>query len=391
MLKRIRSLVRFCVAATLWVHAAFLLDMPRIRFALLSSRLHTSQGEITVLILIAGFSILASYGWAKVAVDLIYIYFFPFVCLYYLGRWLVRFGLWLNQYIAPGIEAETTEAPYYTQIPLPTLVAAAAPSSPQIAVPQLVEPKQTLWQKILTYAIRPFKQFTLLWCLLLLLTTHQWLAYIALAIVSIHIFVLLIRVLKMSFTTDGWLSKIAKNLQGQMEDHIRRIIDARNAELTQETRQAWTALRSLLMGVNFLQRCRQIAQWAAFLGIAAFIVIYLYVALLFSFEYHGIARLQGIVFPWSNALMTAVFLPIAYPDLPHTNVLRLLGGVQWVCILALGTSTVVSVVRQKLKPFYAVADIISQKMDEEDVKATLILLKDKLIQSSARKELETKR
>jgi hypothetical protein len=104
--------------------------------------------------------------------------------------------------------------------------------------------------------------------------------------------------------------------------------------------------------------------------------------LLFSFEHHGVARLQGIVFPWSSALITAVFLPIAYPDLPHTNALRLLGGIQWVCALALGASTIISVVRQKLRPFYAVADTIRQKMDEDDVKATLIVLKDKLVQSS---------
>lgn len=368
----------------------FLLDIPHVNFAPFSNRLHTSQGEIAVLILIGGFSILASYGWSNVAVDLIYIYFFPFVCLYYLCRWLVRFALWLNEYVSPKSETEATEPPYYTQIPLPILVAPAARPSLQPVIPEPPEQPQTLWQKFLVDVIRPFKRFTLLWCLLLLLTTRRWLAYVALAIVSVHLTVLLFDVLKLSLATDGWFSKVAKNLQAQMEGHIRKITEARDAELTQETKQAWSALRSLLIGVNFLENRKQVAQWTAFLGIVIFIIIYLYVALIFSFEYHGIARLQGIVFPWSSALITAVFLPIAYPDLPHTNTLRLLGGIQWVCVIALGTSTIVSVVRQKLRPFYVVADTIRQKMDEEDVKTTLIVLKEKLSQTSTPLDAGTK-
>src|SRR5271157_3230921 len=71
MLKRIRSLTRFAVALILWAHATFLFDVPRAGLVPLFSRLHTSEGEAAVLVLIAGFSVLASYGWGKVTVDLI--------------------------------------------------------------------------------------------------------------------------------------------------------------------------------------------------------------------------------------------------------------------------------------------------------------------------------
>src|SRR5271157_4053304 len=90
MLKRIRSLTRFAVAVILWAHAIFLFDVPRAALGPFFDRLHTSEGEAAVVALIAGFSILATYGWGKVTVDLIYIYFFPFICLYRLARLLVR-------------------------------------------------------------------------------------------------------------------------------------------------------------------------------------------------------------------------------------------------------------------------------------------------------------
>ncbi len=49
----------------------------------------------------------------------------------------------------------------------------------------------------------------------------------------------------------------------------------------------------------------------------------------------------------------------------------------------LGASTIVGVVRQKLEPSYAVPGNVRQKEDEEDVRTTLTVLNDKIIQSSA--------
>jgi hypothetical protein len=122
MLKRIRSLTRFAVAAILWAHGIFLFDVPRATLAPLFDRLHTSEGEATVLALIAGFSVLASYGWGKVTVDLIYIYFFPFISLYHFARVLVRAAIALGRLVAPIARSESSEPPpYYVQIPLPIL------------------------------------------------------------------------------------------------------------------------------------------------------------------------------------------------------------------------------------------------------------------------------
>ncbi len=174
MLKRIRSLTRFAVAVILWAHAIFLFDVPRATLAPRFERLHTSEGEATVIALIAGFSILASYGWGKVTVDLIYIYFFPFICLYYLARLLVRAAIGLGGFVAPREPSESSEPPpYYVQIPRPILVSPTPQTAQPVAGSNTVEQKEEgFWDKVARHTLRPFRQFTLLWCLLLLLTTH---------------------------------------------------------------------------------------------------------------------------------------------------------------------------------------------------------------------------
>ena len=377
MLKRIRSLTRFAVGVILWAHAIFLFDLPRATLAPLFDRLHTSAGEATVLALIAGFSILATYGWGKVTVDLIYIYFFPFICLYYVARVLVRAAIALGSFVAPRGPSEPSQPPpYYVQIPQPVLVAPTLPGAqPVLGADSTEQNAEGFWDKVARHTLRPFRQFTLLWCLLLLLTTHRWLLSASLVIVSLQLLSLLIGVIALSFTSNGWFSKLSQGFQQMVEQLILKVTQAKDAGVTQEVRNAWSTLRFYLIGVNFLQDRRRVAQWTVFLGGVTFIIIYLYLALLFSFEYYGIARLEGVPFAWGDALITSVFIPIAYPDLPHTKLLKLAGGIQWACVFALGASTVVSVFREKLEPIYAVANMITRKMEEEEVKTTLTVIR----------------
>ena len=380
MLKRIRSLTRFAVALIVWAHAIFLFELPHAALAPLFKRLHTSEGEATVLALIAGFSILASYGWGKVIVDLIYIYFFPFICLWHIARLMVRAASALNTLVAPTEAGELSEPPpYYVQIPGPILVA----TTPKAAQPVLESDSvgrvdDSFWDKVARHTLRPFRQFTLLWGLLLIFTIHRWLLDAALIVVSVQLLAFLVGILALSFTSHGWFSELSQNFQGEMEKLIDKITQAKHLGVTQEVRNAWASLRYFLIGANFLRDRRRVAQWTVFFGVIVFGVIYLYLAVLFSFEYYGIARWQGIAFDWRDALITSVFLPIYHSDLPHTRLLRLTGGIQWAGLVALGTSTAISVFREKLKPLFVVANTITRKMEEDEVKTTLIVIKDEL-------------
>ena len=105
--------------------------------------------------------------------------------------------------------------------------------------------------KLARHALRPFRHFTLLWCLLLLLTTHRWLLRTALVVVSVQLVALLIGI-ALSFTSNDWLSKFSQAFQQESEKLIKKVTEA-NAEVTQDVRSAWVSLRLYLMGVYFLQ------------------------------------------------------------------------------------------------------------------------------------------
>lgn len=381
MQKRIRSLTRFAIAVIVWAHAIFLFEFPRAALAPLFKQLHTSAGEATVVALIAGFSILASYGWGKVIVDLMYIYFFPFICLYRIARLMVRAATALNRLVAPTEAGEPSEPPpYYAQIPGPILVARTPKAAEPVLEVDSVGVDDSFWDKVARHTLRPFRQFTLLWGLLLIFTIHRWLLDAALIVVSVQLLAFLVGILALSFTSHGWFSDLSQGFQREMEKHIDKIAQAKHVGVTQEVRSAWAALRYFLIGATFLQDRRRVAQWTVFFGLIAFSAFYLYLALLFSFEYYGIARWQGSSFEWRDALITSVFFPIYHSDLPHTRLLKLTGGIQWAGLVALGTSTAISVFREKLKPLFVVANTITRKMEEDEVKGTLIVIKDELTQ-----------
>jgi hypothetical protein len=273
-------------------------------------------------------------------------------------------------------------------MPQPALIAAAPGPPPQAE--QTVfsshspdQEEEGFWDKVVRHALRPFRQFTLLWCLLLLLTTHRWLLGASLLVVSAQLLSLLIGIVALSFTSTSWFSKLSRGFQEMMEKLIVKVVQAKDFGVTQEVRNAWSALRFYLIGLNFLQDRRRFAQWTVVLAAMTFIVVYLYLALVFSFEYYGIARLEGIRFAWGDSLITALFIPIAYPDLPAARLLKLAGGIQWASVILLGTSTVVNVFREKLQPVYAVVNTITRKMEEDEIKATLTVIKDELARPPA--------
>jgi hypothetical protein len=78
-LKALRRSTRFVFASVVWLQACFLvgLNLPIVRPIAATTRM--TVNETAVLVLIACGSILSSYGWKNITVDLCYLYFFPFI------------------------------------------------------------------------------------------------------------------------------------------------------------------------------------------------------------------------------------------------------------------------------------------------------------------------
>jgi hypothetical protein len=385
-ISKFRKLVRLLLAIVIWAHAVFLFQVPDAALRHWLPRMNTSFGEFILLALIIGLSILASYGWGKVTVDLIYIYFFPFIMLFHVGRLAVRLILKLGKFMNGAEADESAEVPYYAQLSLPILTPVAKATVPDVSqVATEAGERKPFARKLTNLFWRPFRRYTLLWCVLLLLTTHRIFIYLALGIVLLRLVDLVIGVLALSFTANGWFTKISAQINRLIDDHMSKISSAKDSAVTQEVKNAWLGLRGILIGVAYLRDRRKVAQWTVFLGCVAFVIIYLYLALLFSFTYYGIARLQNIAWSWSDALLTSCFIPIAYPDLPYTKLLRLAGGVQWLCVIALGASTVIGFFKQQLEAFHSIAENIGRRFERDEVKATIIVVNEKLAAESASK------
>ncbi len=71
-------------------------------------------------------------------------------------------------------------------------------------------------------------------------------------------------------------------------------------------------------------------------------MIYIYLGFLFSFVYYGTAKVQSIHLSWPNALVTSLFIPFAFSDLPINVWLKLAAGIHCTVIVAVGAGTLIN-------------------------------------------------
>jgi hypothetical protein len=362
VLEWIRRFARFVLAMALWLNALFLLRLAPPRLSPLASRLHLNLGETTILVLIVSFSVLMSYGIKNLVVDALYIYFFPFVLMFLLAQSGYRF---FRVFIWKKTARRTDQ-----------IVQQNAVEPQQQAVPVVSPPaKQSIWERIRRDILRPFFQFTLLWALLLLYSSHRWLLWTALVIVLVHLVRALFRVSVLAVFSIKGLAQLEVRIKTWAQLQIAKAIAAsRQADESQDVRKAWGAIAALQLGVKLFQNRQAVAQSIIFLSILVFGAIYLYIALLFSFAYYGLARIANIPYSWADAFVTSVFIPFQFSDLPHSIYIKILAGIHCVFVLAIGAGTVFGYLQKKVNSLYSVADFLSDKFQQEDLRTSVEVL-----------------
>src|SRR5438067_1330711 len=116
-MKRVRRIIRTIGAIAIRLNALFLLRIAPPSLRPLAARLHLQLGEAAVLLLLASLSILYSYGWKKLIVDLLYIYFFPFIAIFQLVRLV----------LTPLFRGEVTPKPSEVIVVRPTITDGLSP------------------------------------------------------------------------------------------------------------------------------------------------------------------------------------------------------------------------------------------------------------------------
>lgn len=314
-------------------------------------------------------------GIGNVIVDTLYIYFFPFVFLFLLIRLGFRL-LGAGYRVVWGRDKEGGSAADLVQklqpLTVPGTVQPANAPNAASTTPQ-IEGARFRWRSLAERISLPFRQFTLLWCFLLLLTSRPLLLWVALAIVITHVVRFLIAVTTLVLLSSNWLTEIESKVKKYAEGLIQQVVSAK--EITPDMRQTWMYLTVLEVGLTLLRNRRRVMQWTIYLGMLFFSGLYLYLSLLFSFVYYGIARVQDIPYSWTAAAVTSVFIPFAYGDLPHNVWLKLVGGVHAAVIILLGAGTVFGYLQRKLNSLHSAAESLATRLDQEEVRGKLALMK----------------
>ncbi|HEY5176753.1 MAG TPA: hypothetical protein VII95_14425 [Terriglobales bacterium] len=246
---------------------------------------------------------------------------------------------------------------------------------PASRVGQECEDVKTRIRRLIT---TPFVRFSLLWCLLLLLTSSRILLSIALAVVLLHIARALVAIVGVAVLSTNWLSQLEDRIKSKAETWIAGILSANESAPPETLNQTVAPLVGLQLALALLRNRQRVAQWAMFLGLVVFVGIYLYLALLFSVAYCGIARLTHVTLTWYDSVVYSIFIPFAFSDLPKNAWLKGLAGFHAVFVILLGVTTVFGYLQRKLNALYNVADSLSARLQEPEVRTKIVIMADKL-------------
>jgi hypothetical protein len=170
-----RLAIRFFLALFLWLHAFFLFGGHSIVILTLTRWLRLTSVETVLFLLLLMFSFVAGSGLWKTTKNLAYLYFFPvilvFACLYFVFSIIRAIG---KKFDVPPLpeKADIEIRPDNKTVDL------------SVAPEKASRPFE--FSKLYEVVSRPFRRFTLIWCMLLALATHTFIVWSALLIVLLH-------------------------------------------------------------------------------------------------------------------------------------------------------------------------------------------------------------
>ncbi len=369
----IRRLTTFLLASFLWIHALFLWNVQTRLVAGLSRYMHLTLAEVALFILLFLFSVLCSSGWWGAVKSAVYIYLFPFVLVIYffiiifLG--LKAINAWFSR------DQPLVAGPSLSELVVPPI---QAPST-TIIMAQPSAPAPTKAPSLFSVVTRPFKHFTLLWCMLLLIATHKAVLWLSLAVVMCVLALRIKTILKLTLFSRSWLEKIGAAFYTRLNSMLGILATVSpKTEVSKELKDLWQQLGLWQKVARFLSNKYLLSRWASLLVGCFYICVYLYIALLFSFVYFGIARVSGLNLTWSEAVMNSVFIPVYVTELPKTFFMRLVGGAQWTLVVVVGFGTFWNYFHKRLDAVYTGALEISHVLADEGVRAKYKLLESKV-------------
>ena len=380
-----RKITRFCLAVFLWSHTLFLLNVQSRILEYLKHRIHVTSAEAIVFVLLLTFTFVAGAGFGETLVNVVYIYFFPVVLLFYAFYWPIR---------ALRFGFRKVSATRTADIPAGTLLVQATPT-PIVLTAPISERKSGAKENVeasVEFLTRPLRKFTFLWCVLVLLASDKPIVWIALTVLLLQLVVKIWRVTRLFWSSKPFLAQAANWISKVLNDTTSKLtsLNFEVASLT-DLKNLLNQIKGFKLVLGFLTKSTWFSRLTFGIGLVLLVCAHLYFALIFSCVYVGTAKVAGLKLAWSNSIVISVFILAYVTELPNTFMLRLLGGIHFTLFLALGAGTVVSYFRRQLEPLRSALVSVNMRLSEEDMQQRLNVLEIKVeaAETASKKAAET--
>jgi hypothetical protein len=99
----------------------------------------------------------------------------------------------------------------------------------------------------------------------------------------------------------------------------------------------------------------------------------------------GIGKVAGLNYPWPEAAVTSLFIPVYINDLPKTLGMRAVGGIHWALIACIGVGMFLNYFRRRLGAFRSGAIIVSERLADQSVREKMLILENKFGKANRKK------
>lgn len=356
-----RRIIRELLALAFWTHAFFIFGVLPLPHPEISEFSRYSL-NILLAIFILNYSLFTDNGWWSVTFDLLFIYFLPFI---YVKRLAWIFSKATLRRLRSQVKWQN---PGLVVSPTVTAVQPQTSTEPNVQKPA-TEGSHVRW----THRIgRLFYKFALLWAILIVTVNSKPFLVVAILVCIIGALRAMAGMWGMFAGGPSWVDKLEFGFAQQIRGHIAKLSAWSGGDDTADVRNAINVLKLLGATFNFLyENAAMLKSWAFTTSMIVSVPFYCYVSFLFSCSYFGIAKLANLHFTLAEAFVDSLFIPFAFSSLPATLPIRIVGGIQCLCVTLVGYNLVFRHLGNHLDRMTRAAASLRDPLQSADIRATM--------------------
>jgi hypothetical protein len=376
----VRKATRLTAASLFWLNALFIVVIPHAPFHQVEIKTGLTPSELCLAGFFVSLALLGFYGFSKFLVDVVYVYAFPFVIVYYGFKWLLKL-IWKTAKVIAAIAPPPAQNWDWQDISklLPGQRIVSNPISPPSSAAQNPSEKSPAnkprrsWKRRAWDGLKlPVACFTSAWCILIAVTDKPVFLICALLVLAVHCIRFLVIIAATAVTVNKVFAGVEEKLTTFTRNLIGKIL---LVPLDSSPDQELTKVVAQLVGIRFasffLLKRNEIVYGVLTIASLAYLFVYLRLVVLFAFLYLGVAKLQGIHFTLLDSAFVALFMPLTYGDLPRNYFLKGIAGVQSLMFLLMGFGVIKTYLDRRVEAVKQAASLLWEKLNEADVRSRI--------------------